>query len=67
MEYVSLTPSLSVSRLCFGSLTVGPLQANLPVERGAEVIAYARNKKNAESAESAPDNTDSGDEEMNEI
>ena len=41
MEYVSLTRSLSVSRLCFGSLTVGPLQANLPVERGAEVIAYA--------------------------
>ncbi len=41
MEYVSLTPTLSVSRLCFGSLTVGPLQANLPVGRGAEVIAYA--------------------------
>ena len=41
MEYVSLTPRLYVSRLCFGSLTVGPLQANLPVERGAEVIAYA--------------------------
>ena len=41
MEYVSLTPALSVSRLCFGSLTVGKLQANLPVERGADVIAYA--------------------------
>lgn len=41
MEYVSLTRDLSVSRLCFGSLTVGPLQANLPIERGAEVIAYA--------------------------
>ncbi len=41
MQYVRLTPSLTVSRLCFGSLTVGPLQANLPVERGAEVIAYA--------------------------
>lgn len=41
MEYVRLTPDLTVSRLCFGSLTVGHLQANLPVERGAEVIAYA--------------------------
>lgn len=41
MEYSHLTPILRVSRLCFGSLTVGPLQANLPVERGAEVMAYA--------------------------
>ena len=32
---------LSVSRLAFGSLTVGPLQANLPIEEGARVIAYA--------------------------
>lgn len=30
-----------VSRLCFGSLTVGPLQAALPVEAGAVVIAHA--------------------------
>ena len=41
MKYVSLTPALSVSQLCFGSLTVGHLQADLPLERGAEVIAYA--------------------------
>ena len=32
---------LEVSRLAFGSLTVGPLQANLSVEEGARVIAYA--------------------------
>lgn len=32
---------LSVSRLAFGSLTVGPLQAALPVEEGARIIAYA--------------------------
>jgi len=31
----------NVSKLCFGSLTVGPLQANLPVDVGAEVIAHA--------------------------
>lgn len=41
MEYVNLTPDITVSKLCFGSLTVGKLQANLPLERGAEVIAYA--------------------------
>lgn len=33
--------SLMVSRLCFGSLTVGPLQADLPLEEGARVIARA--------------------------
>lgn len=32
---------LLVSRLAFGSLTVGPLQANLPIEEGARIIAYA--------------------------
>ena len=30
-----------VSRLAFGSLTVGPLQANLPEERAGEVLSYA--------------------------
>lgn len=30
-----------VSRLCFGSLTISPLQANLPPEEGAEVILAA--------------------------
>lgn len=32
---------LKVSRLCFGSLTLGPLQANLPIEDGAEIIRQA--------------------------
>ena len=31
---------IQVSRLCFGTLTVGPLQANLPLEEGAEVLAH---------------------------
>ncbi|MCL5290108.1 MAG: aldo/keto reductase, partial [Firmicutes bacterium] len=30
-----------VSRLCFGALTVGPLQAGLPVAEGAGVIRRA--------------------------
>jgi aryl-alcohol dehydrogenase-like predicted oxidoreductase len=33
--------SIIVSRLCLGVLTVGPLQANLPVEEGARVIKHA--------------------------
>ena len=32
---------IEVSRLCFGTLTLGPLQANLPLEEGAEIIAHA--------------------------
>lgn len=32
---------ISVSRLCFGALTIGPLQANLPLEDGAAIIARA--------------------------
>lgn len=31
---------ISVSRLCFGSLTIGPLQANMPIEEGASIMAY---------------------------
>lgn len=30
-----------ITRLAVGSLTVGPLQANLPVERAGEVLSYA--------------------------
>lgn len=33
--------NIEVSRLCIGSLTVGPLQANLPLDEGARVIAHA--------------------------
>lgn len=32
---------ISVSRMCFGTLTVGPLQAGLPLEAGAEVLVRA--------------------------
>lgn len=32
---------LRVSRLCFGALTIGPLQANLPLSQGAAVIKEA--------------------------
>ena len=32
---------ITVSRLCLGVLTVGPLQANLPIEEGARVIKHA--------------------------
>lgn len=42
MEYRLLgNTGIKVSRLCFGGLTVGPLQANLPIEKGALVIAEA--------------------------
>lgn len=32
---------IKVSRLCFGALTIGPLQANLPVKEGAGIIRRA--------------------------
>nr|WP_041314231.1 aldo/keto reductase [Heliomicrobium modesticaldum] len=32
---------LDVSRLCFGSLTIGPLQASLPLDRGAALLRRA--------------------------
>jgi aryl-alcohol dehydrogenase-like predicted oxidoreductase len=32
---------ITVSELCFGALTIGPLQANLPLKQGAEVVAHA--------------------------
>jgi predicted aldo/keto reductase-like oxidoreductase len=42
MEYRFLgNTKIKVSRLCFGGLTIGPLQANLPVETGAEVLVEA--------------------------
>lgn len=44
MQYVTFPCGLRVSKLCFGSLTVGPLQANLPLEQGASVIAYGLQK-----------------------
>lgn len=42
MNYVELgKTNLLVSRLCFGALTIGPLQANLPPSEGGKVIAKA--------------------------
>ena len=42
MEHAVLGRSgIEVSRLCLGTLTVSPLQANLPPDEGAEVLAYA--------------------------
>lgn len=42
MEYRKLGHTgLAVSRLCFGALTIGPLQAGFPLHRGAEVIRRA--------------------------
>ncbi len=41
-QYRILSPRLpKVSRLAFGSLTVGPLQADLCPERAGEILAYA--------------------------
>ncbi len=42
MQYRNLGKTgIKVSRLCFGALTIGPLQANLPVAEGARVIRKA--------------------------
>ena len=35
---------LTVSKICFGSLTVGPLQASLSIDEGSGIIAYAINR-----------------------
>lgn len=42
MQYSTLgNTGIEVSRLCFGGLIIGPLQANLPVGQGADVIVKA--------------------------
>lgn len=42
MEYYQLgNTGLQVSSLCFGALPLGPLQANLPVEEGGQLILEA--------------------------
>ncbi|HHV97683.1 MAG TPA: 4Fe-4S binding protein [Clostridiaceae bacterium] len=42
MEYVQLGKTgLRVSKLCFGGLVIGPLQVNLTIDEGANVIARA--------------------------
>lgn len=42
MKYTRLgNTGIKVSRLCFGGLIIGPLQVNMPVEQGADVIKKA--------------------------
>lgn len=42
MQYVNLgNTGVMVSRLCFGSLTIGPLQKNLPLAEGVKVMEKA--------------------------
>ena len=45
MERVILgDTNIEVSRLCFGSLTMTPFQANLSIKEGAYLINYAYDK-----------------------
>lgn len=42
MKYIKLgNTGISVSKLCFGTLTMGPLQCALPVKRGTELLEHA--------------------------
>lgn len=41
LEKVRLTRDLEVTRLCIGSLTVSPMQTNLPFDEAAGVLSYA--------------------------
>lgn len=42
MKYTRLgNTGIEVSRMCFGGLIIGPLQANLPADQGADVIVKA--------------------------
>ena len=42
MQYINLgNTGINVSKLCFGGLIIGPLQANLPFEQGAQIILKA--------------------------
>ncbi len=45
MQYQKLgSTEINVSRICFGSLTISPLQANLNEEEGARLLRYAFEK-----------------------
>lgn len=45
MDYRNLGDTgIKVSRLCYGTLTIGPLQAKLPVAEGAELLREAFDK-----------------------
>src|SRR5690554_6351355 len=42
MEYRTIdNAGISVSRICFGALTIGPLQGNVPVKEGCHVLNHA--------------------------
>ena len=41
MEQLDLLPGLAVSRLCFGTLTIGPLQRNMSVAEGGRLLIHA--------------------------
>ncbi|RKD34614.1 aldo/keto reductase [Thermohalobacter berrensis] len=44
MKYTYLgNTNIKVSKLCFGSLTIGPLQRNFSLDKGAEIIRYGIN------------------------
>ncbi len=45
MDIVSLgRTGLNVSRLCYGTLTIGPLQRAMTAQQGAKLLIYAREK-----------------------
>jgi len=44
VKIIDWGPDLKVSQLCFGSLVMGPLQRDIPPEKGAEVIKTALDK-----------------------
>ena len=45
MEYNILGKSgIRVSKMCFGTLTLGPLQKNYSVSEGANLLSYAYDK-----------------------
>lgn len=45
MQYTTLGRSgIRVSRLCFGTLTMAPMQQNMTPEKGAELLVYAYEK-----------------------
>ena len=45
MEYNILGKSgIKVSKICFGTLTLGPLQKNYSVREGANLLSYAYDK-----------------------
>ena len=73
MVYVYLQNGNIVSAVkyatCAAAISVTRAGASSSIPTRAEVIAYARSKKKAESGEAAEDsaNTEGGDEEMNEI